>query len=83
VYAKKARLDLEAMVATISKGAAGCWTLDNLAHGSSTIITDGFFIDICKRLGYRMEEAQKMGLCLPGLALVRQLYIAHAGSRAR
>ena len=82
VYAKKARLDLEAMVATISKGAAGCWTLDNLAprilnHNYGP----GFFIDhFVKDMGIALEEAQKMGLCLPGLALVRQLYIAMQGA---
>ncbi len=82
LYARKAGLDLETMVKTISKGAAGCWTLDNLAP--RIIANDyqpGFFIDhFVKDLGIALEEARRMQLALPGLALVNQLYIALQGT---
>lgn len=77
VYGKRANLDLEKMIATISKGAAGCWSLDNLAP---RILQDnydpGFYIDyFVKDMGIALEEAAAMQIFMPGLALVRQLYI--------
>ena len=78
VYGAQTGLCLEDMVRTISGGAAGCWTLDNLAP--RVIRGDyepGFMIDhFVKDMGLALEESEKMGLCLPGLALVKQLYIA-------
>ena len=78
VYGAEAGLSLNDMIATISGGAAGCWTLDNLAP--RVIRGDyepGFMIDhFVKDMGLALEESEKMGLCLPGLALVKQLYIA-------
>ena len=78
VYGAEAGLSLNDMIATISGGAAGCWTLDNLAP--RVIKGDyepGFMIDhFVKDMGLALEESEKMGLCLPGLALVKQLYIA-------
>ena len=78
VYGAQAGLRLKDMVRTISGGAAGCWTLDNLAP--RVIRGDyepGFMIDhFVKDMGLALEESEKMGLCLPGLALVKQLYIA-------
>lgn len=81
LYAKKAGLDLNTMVSTIKAGAAGCWTLDNLAP---RIIkgdyNPGFFINhFVKDMGIALEESRRMGLCLPTLALVQQLYIAMQG----
>lgn len=76
VYGKKAGLDLTTMVNTISKGAAGCWTLDNLAP--RVIKGDyepGFMIEhFVKDMGIALEESKKMGLELPGLELVDNLY---------
>lgn len=82
LYARKAGLDLDTMVGTISKGAAGCWTLDNLAPRIIKGNYDpGFFIDhFVKDMGIALEEAQRMHLSLPGLALVNQLYIALQGT---
>lgn len=82
LYAHKAGLDLNTMVGTISKGAAGCWTLDNLAP---RIIkgdyAPGFFIDhFVKDMGIALEEARRMHISLPGLALVNQLYVALQGT---
>jgi 3-hydroxyisobutyrate dehydrogenase len=76
VYGFKAGLDLPAMLNSISGGAAACWSLDNLAP--RIIKRDfeaGFFVDhFIKDMGIALEEAGKMNLSLPGLALVRQLY---------
>lgn len=78
VYGAKAGLDLERMVNCISKGAAGCWTLDNLAprviNGN---YNPGFMVDhFIKDMSIALEESEKMGLALPSLALTKQLYVA-------
>ena len=76
VYAKKAGLDLELMVKTISKGAAGCWTLDNLApRVINGDFNPGFMIEhFVKDMRIAIEESRAMGLNLPGLRLVEDLY---------
>jgi 3-hydroxyisobutyrate dehydrogenase len=76
VYAGHAGVDLEKLVAVISKGAAGCWTLDNLApriiNGDDT---PGFMVDhFVKDLGIALGECEQMGLSLPGLELASNLY---------
>ena len=78
IYGVKAGLDLETMLKSISGGAAGCWSLDNLAprilKGN---MEPGFFVDhFVKDMGIALEEAQRMQISLPGLALVHQLYIS-------
>ena len=82
VYAHKAGLDGNTMVQTISGGAAACWSLDNLAPRVLKNNYDpGFMIDhFVKDMGIALEESRAMGLALPGLALVQQLYIALQGS---
>jgi 3-hydroxyisobutyrate dehydrogenase len=77
VYGTKAGLDLGTMLHSISGGAAGCWSLDNLAP---RILKDdmkpGFLVDhFVKDMSIALEEAQRMQLSLPGLALVHQLYV--------
>lgn len=78
LYGYKAGLDINTMINTISKGAAGCWSLDNLAPRVAKGDFDpGFFIDhFIKDMGIALEEAAAMELSLPGLALVYQLYTA-------
>lgn len=77
IYGLKAGLDLDKMLESISKGAAGCWSLDVLAP--KIVIGDfspGFSVDnFVKDLTIALEEAEAMKLSLPGLALVKQLYI--------
>lgn len=80
LYATRAGLDPQAMLGAISKGAAGCWSLDNLAP---RVLRDdfapGFMIDhFVKDMGIALEEAERMGLRLPGLELVRGLYVEAA-----
>ena len=78
VYGARAGLDAEKMVATISKGAAGCWTLDNLApRVLKGDLNPGFMVDhFIKDMGIALTEAEKMNLSLPSLALTKELYLA-------
>jgi len=78
LYGTKAGLDLETMLRSISGGAAGCWSLDNLAlRILKGDMEPGFFVDhFVKDMGIALEEAKKMRLSLPGLALVHQLYVS-------
>ena len=76
VYSAKAGLELDRLVAAISQGAAGCWTLDNLApriiQGDDA---PGFMVDhFVKDLGIALAESEQMGLKLPGLDLAGRLY---------
>jgi len=76
LYGYKAGLDLNRMLESIRGGAAACWTLDNLAPRILQRNFDpGFFVEhFIKDMGLAVEEAKRMGLVLPGLALVHQLY---------
>ena len=76
VYAARANVDLEKLVSVISKGAAGCWTLDNLAPRIiSGDDAPGFMVDhFVKDLGIALQESEQMGLTLPGLELASELY---------
>jgi 3-hydroxyisobutyrate dehydrogenase len=78
LYGARAGLDLERMLSSIRGGAAGCWTLDNLAPRIiAGNFAPGFFVEhFIKDMGIALDEAGRMQLALPGLALVRQLYIA-------
>jgi 3-hydroxyisobutyrate dehydrogenase len=78
VYAYRAGLSPESMLQSIRSGAAGCWTLENLAprvlNGN---FEPGFIAEhFIKDMGIALSEAQRMRLVLPGLALVHQLYLA-------
>lgn len=75
-YAQKAGLDIPTVLQSISGGAAGCWTLDNLAP---RIVKDdyapGFYIDhFLKDLDIAIMQAQTYDIKLPGLALAYKLY---------
>ena len=78
LYGYKAGLGLEAMVDCIRGGAAACWSLDNLAPRIvKHDFAPGFMVDhFLKDMGIALAEAERMGIALPGLALVRQLYLA-------
>jgi len=78
LYGCRAGLDLDQVLASISGGAAGCWSLTNLAPRILKRNFDpGFFVDhFIKDMGIALDEARRMQLCLPGLALVHQLYLA-------
>lgn len=78
LYGYKAGLDLPTMLKSISGGAAACWTLNNLAPRIVDRNFDpGFYVEhFIKDMGIALMEANRMGLALPGLALVKQLYEA-------
>lgn len=78
LYGYKAGLDLPTMLKSISGGAAACWTLDNLAPRIVDRNFDpGFYVEhFIKDMGIALMEANRMGLALPGLALVKQMYEA-------
>lgn len=76
IYAQRAGLDAEKMIAVVSRGAAGCWTLDNLAPRMiRQDYAPGFMVDhFIKDLGIAIDEMKVMGLELPGLSLAIKLY---------
>ncbi len=76
LYGQKAGLDLETMLQSIRGGAAACWTLDNLAPRILKRNFDpGFFVDhFVKDMGLALDEAARMHVRLPGLALVHEIY---------
>jgi 3-hydroxyisobutyrate dehydrogenase len=78
LYAYKAGLDLNTVLQSVAPGAAGSWSLSNL--GPRIIANNfdpGFFVEhFIKDMGIALDEANRMGLSLPGLALSRQLYVA-------
>ena len=78
LYAYKAGLSLETMLRSISGGAAACWTLNTMAPRMLQRNFDpGFLVDhFIKDMGLALDEARRMGIVLPGLALVNQLYLA-------
>lgn len=78
VYGARAGLNLETMLQSIRSGAAGCWTLENLApRVIRRDFAPGFIAEhFIKDMGIALDEAKRMNLALPGLALVHQLYVA-------
>jgi 3-hydroxyisobutyrate dehydrogenase len=78
LYAHKAGLDLPTVLQSVAPGAAGSWSLSNL--GPRIIANNfdpGFFVEhFIKDMGIALDEAKRMGIALPGLALAHQLYIA-------
>lgn len=75
-YAEHAGLDPEAVLAVITQGAAGSWSLSN--YGPRILKGDfepGFFIrHFVKDMKIAVAEAQRMQLELPGLQLALRLY---------
>ena len=78
LYGYRAGLNLETMLQSIKGGAAACWTLDNLAPRIlARNFAPGFFVEhFVKDMGMALEESRRMGVVLPGLSLVHQLYLA-------
>jgi len=78
LYAYRAGLNFESVLPSVSGGAAGSWSLSNLAPRMIAGDTaPGFLVDhFVKDMGIALAEASRMRLCLPGLALAHQLYVA-------
>jgi len=78
LYGHKAGLDLETVLKSVSSGAAGSWSLSNLAPRIiDGDFEPGFYVEhFLKDMGIALAEARRMQLALPGLALAEQLYQA-------
>jgi 3-hydroxyisobutyrate dehydrogenase len=78
LYGYKAGLNLETVLQSVGGGAAGSWSLNNLGPRIlARNFEPGFFVEhFIKDMGIALDEARRMSLCLPGLALANQLYLA-------
>lgn len=78
LYAHRAGLDLKTVMQSVASGAAGSWSLSNLGPRIIQNNFDpGFFVEhFLKDMRIALDEADRMGLALPGLALAKQLYQA-------
>ena len=76
LYAQKAGLNHEQMIALLTKGAAGSFSLEKL--GPRMLKRDfepGFYVEhFVKDLGIVLDECRRMRLSVPGTALAFQLY---------
>ena len=73
---KSAGLDPENVLASITSGAAGSWSLSNLAPKMiEGDFEPGFYIKhFIKDMKIALEEAGAMGMETPGLSLAKRLY---------
>jgi 3-hydroxyisobutyrate dehydrogenase len=78
LYAHRAGLDLEAVLESVSGGAAGSWSLSNYAPRIlKGDFAPGFMVEhFIKDMEIALSEARRMNLALPGLALAHELYVA-------
>jgi 3-hydroxyisobutyrate dehydrogenase len=78
LYAVRAGLDMDAVIDVIGSGAAGSWSINNLGRRIAKEDFDpGFYIKhFVKDMGIALAESRRMGIALPGLALVEQFYVA-------
>jgi 3-hydroxyisobutyrate dehydrogenase len=80
-YAEKAGLDPETVLQSIETGAAGSWSLSNLAprmiRGD---FEPGFYVKhFIKDMGIALQSAEELGLEVHGLTLAKSLYDKLAG----
>lgn len=75
-FARRAGLDVDQVVDTISKGAAGSWQMENRGSTMGRRQFDfGFALDwMRKDLAICLAEAERIGATLPVTALVDQYY---------
>ena len=78
LYGYKAGLDLKTVLQSVGGGAAGSWSLNNLGPRIlDRNFEPGFFVEhFIKDMGIALDEARRMNIALPGLALANQLYLA-------
>jgi 3-hydroxyisobutyrate dehydrogenase len=76
LYAYKSGMDPEQVISVIGKGAASSWSINNLGPRIAKNDFDpGFFIKhFVKDMRIALDEARRMELSLPGLALAEQFY---------
>lgn len=75
-YARKAGLDPSTVLQSIGTGAAGSWSLSNLAPRMlADDFAPGFYVKhFIKDMGIALESAEEIELALPGLELAKSLY---------
>jgi 3-hydroxyisobutyrate dehydrogenase-like beta-hydroxyacid dehydrogenase len=75
-FAQKAGLDVDQVVETISKGAAGSWQMENRARTMAAGEFEfGFAVEwMRKDLSICLAEADRLGARLPMIALIDQFY---------
>ncbi|MFB5193988.1 NAD(P)-dependent oxidoreductase [Neobacillus sp. KR4-4] len=75
-YAEKAGLDPENVLKSITTGAAGSWSLSNLAPRMlAGNFEPGFYIKhFIKDMKIAIDEAERMEMEVPGLSLAKSLY---------
>jgi 3-hydroxyisobutyrate dehydrogenase len=78
LYGFKAGLDMEKVFQSVSVGAAGSKALEVLGPRIlARNFEPGFYVEhFIKDMGIALEEAKRMNIALPGLALANQLYLA-------
>jgi 3-hydroxyisobutyrate dehydrogenase len=78
LYAYKAGLNLETVLEAVGGGAAGSWSLSNYAPRMlKGDFAPGFMVEhFIKDMEITLNEARRMDLALPGLALAHELYLA-------
>lgn len=76
IYAEKAGLNPENVLKSITAGAAGSWSLSNLAPRMlKGDFEPGFYIKhFIKDMRIALEEAERMEMDVPGLSLAKSLY---------
>lgn len=83
IYCEKAGLDPGTVLKSISSGAAGSWSLSNLAPRMiNGDFKPGFYIKhFIKDMNIALQEAEAMGMKTPGLTLAKKMYaeLAEAG----
>lgn len=75
-YAEEAGLDPKTVLQSIESGAAGSWSLSNLAPRMiGGDFAPGFYVKhFIKDMGIALQSAEEMGLKLYGLPLAKKLY---------
>jgi 3-hydroxyisobutyrate dehydrogenase len=78
IYAERAGLDPLRVIESVGAGAAGSWSINELGPRIvSGNFDPGFFVDhFVKDLRIALDEAARLGVAAPGLALAHQLYEA-------
>jgi 3-hydroxyisobutyrate dehydrogenase len=76
LYARRSGLDVATVLASVSGGAAGSWSLTNyVPRIEKGDLAPGFMIEhFVKDMKIALTESKRMGLTLPGLALAERLY---------
>ena len=76
LYAERAGLEVSEVIELIGKGAAGCWSINQL--GPRILKDDwkpGFYIKhFLKDMRIALDDSNRMGLKLEGLALAKKFY---------